>query len=177
MELFSITMSNEFVLNRVKLTWHDMLFGIKENFINPNVAIYQAVDEIKTIDEQNTSKQYYSELLALASLFKNEPVLDRVSKLVELEPTLDEQQVKDKWLYLVLAWVYENQDKYKEHPLEIVEYIYADFGYPKGIAQFVRYMPSSETPLPSLKLNYSRLYRRWENYLKKQEDKYNRIYK
>jgi hypothetical protein len=95
-------------------------------------------------------------------LLERAPVPGLVEELAGHEPQ-PESTIRDKWLYLVLAWVYEQQANFEE-PLRTVEEIYADFGYPPHIASFVRYMPSDEPDL-GRELNERRLYTKWKQYL------------
>ena len=69
-----------------------------------------------------------------------------------------------KWLYLALAWLFENRDSVSD-PLVQVEMIYADFDYPPEITSLVYYMPCDEPDLGSRELNEARIYANWENYL------------
>ena len=76
----------------------------------------------------------------------------------------DQEALRGKWLYLVLAWIFEHRASYPE-PLQAVEEVYADFGYPEVIASFVRYMPTSDPDLGSKEANERRLLENWKRYL------------
>jgi hypothetical protein len=65
---------------------------------------------------------------------------------------------------LVLAWIYEHRGAFLD-PLQTVEEVYADFGYPERIAGFVRYMPMDGPDLGSREANEQRLMERWKEYL------------
>lgn len=65
-----------------------------------------------------------------------------------------------KWTYLELRAAYELRDRLRD-PLGFVEQIYADFGYPASVAEFVRYMP----PPPGAATGEAALYDRWSRYL------------
>lgn len=58
-----------------------------------------------------------------------------------MEDKQDGEEIKEKWLYLILKWLYKNRSKYKD-PLAIVEELYEEFEYPEDMKTFVRYMPS-----------------------------------
>jgi hypothetical protein len=63
-----------------------------------------------------------------------------------------------------LAWLLEHKQAY-EDPLQRVEEVYADFGYPETIRHLVRYMPAGEASTV-LETGEARLYREWEAYVR-----------
>lgn len=87
-----------------------------------------------------------------------------IKELCVMEDKQDGEEIKEKWLYLILKWLYKNRSKY-EDPLEIVEELYEEFEYPENMKAFVRYMPSDSGDLGSLELNRERLYKNWKKYL------------
>ena len=107
----------------------------------------------------------------MALLYRGESVQPYLGELVKLESEYDETKVGEKWLYLVLDWVFENKDSFSD-PLGMVEQIYADFDYPELIATFVGYMPANEFLLGSLELNEARLYKKWKDYLNSQNERF-----
>ncbi len=78
----------------------------------------------------------------VASLFPNE--LWRLPELLECAVadagTPARAAGEAVWLYLLLAWLFENRTSFSDPWVEI-EKVYADFGYPKEISGFVRFMP------------------------------------
>jgi len=55
-------------------------------------------------------------------------------------------------------------------PLQEVEELYADFGYPDAIGDFVRFLPPNDGYHPELHTkdeNERRLFRHWEEYLER----------
>lgn len=84
----------------------------------------------------------------IAGLFPNElwrlPELLEKCKKQDLEK--DDQQIKYLWLYLILAWLYENRNEISD-PLGEVEKLYADFDCPEEIQGLVRYMPPEDEPI------------------------------
>ena len=67
-------------------------------------------------------------------------------------------------MYLLLAFVFENQDKF-EDPFGMVAIIYSNFDYPEEVSNFVHYMPSKGT---------GSLLDKWEAYLKDREEYYSK---
>ena len=87
-----------------------------------------------------------------------------VDQLANAEEARSEEELRGKWLHLALACLYEHRLDDPD-PLQRVEEIYADFGYPEGVAQFVRYMPMDGPDLGSREANERRLFERWKRYI------------
>lgn len=108
--------------------------------------------------------------LALAGVVPGSGKMDIVSdislllsdELYRLPELMDQLADRDEevWTYLALAWVHENQAEFDE-PLEVVERLYADFGYPDDVASFVRFMPPPTGGLPGM----LGIKQRWQQYL------------
>jgi hypothetical protein len=165
MNYLSKDFNHDYISQRIKLTWKEILYGIEKNYIYPDVAIEFAINEVSEKEE------YPEELIELASLTKEESVHPYLKRLVDSEETQEDDVIRDKWLYLILDWIYNNKDKYLDS-LQIVEEIYAEFDYPEQITTFVRYMPSDAPDLGSAQLNEERLYRNWKSYLDSQKEQF-----
>lgn len=150
----------EFLKNKIHISWCDILFGINNNYLNEESAIDYAIDLLS--DENNSE---YDKVMEIAILDRNESTILYVEKIVGDSCIEKEQETKEKFLYSVLSFVYENKEKYDD-AFEVVEVIYADFGFPKEISSFVRYMPIKEPPLTTKELNEKRMYKYWADYLK-----------
>ncbi|WP_281257751.1 DUF2247 family protein [Paenibacillus donghaensis] len=156
---------NFFVLNLVNITWSDILFAIKQRFLTYEAAIEHAIHVI------NREELPSNDVIELACLDKEEDIDLYLDKLSSSISEKDYSMAKEKNLYLILKWVFENKNNYSD-PLEVVECIYADFDYPEEISRFVRYMPTNQPMLYSLELNIERLYKNWNDYLEKQKKRY-----
>ena len=64
----------------------------------------------------------------------------------------------------MLAWFCEHRGEVPD-PLQRVEEVYADFGYPEQIAKFVRYVPMEGPDLGRREANERRLFERWKQYI------------
>jgi hypothetical protein len=45
------------------------------------------------------------------------------------------------WLFLALAWLHEHRSDFAD-PFQVIESLYAHFGYPETIEDLVRFMPA-----------------------------------
>jgi hypothetical protein len=115
---------------RSHLTWREVEFGLQKGCLTDEEAIGLAIDHVTAGDES-------SDVVDLASVLPHEKhnVPEIVRRLAERDPECS----RDKWLFLLLAWLYEHRDTVEE-PLAVVEELYADFDYPEEIASFIRYM-------------------------------------
>lgn len=148
----------EFVNARTKLTWQELRYGIEAGYLPAYAAVHHAVNEIENAKEPNDS------LLELAWLQKGDDVHEYLDALADREAQQVLISIRDKWLYLLLAWNYENRNQIKD-PLQRVEEIHAEFDYPESISAFVRYMPMVGPNLGSKRKNTDRLFERWSEYV------------
>lgn len=110
-------------------------------------------------------------VVELAGLSKSDVSMvgELLDRLANNSTDEDNIEAKAKWLYLQLAWLFENRLTIDD-PLGEVEKIYADFDYPEDVASFVRYMPASDEYDPSMHSadeNLLRLMTKWEGYLER----------
>ena len=136
-------------------TWRDIQFGLEQDLVSPEAARDLALKQLEHADPSPA-------LLDLATSDGSAVILPLVHQLAQTEPGDDD--VKDRWLFLALAWLFERRNEL-EDPLEAIEIAYADFDYPEKIAGFVRYMPSEEPDLGDPAKNRDRLLGRWERFL------------
>ena len=156
-----------FIRQHASLTWRDVLWGYEHQLLGWTDVVALARDRIRSDSEQLE--------LELSCLGKEEAT--RVGEVLrqiaasEPQPT---DQTANKWLYLTLAWTFDNI-KLLVDPLGEVEAIYADFDYPPDIESFVRYMPPARDYDPtthSREQNERRLIENWSNYLQAAEGKW-----
>lgn len=155
----------EFIRGRTHLTWQEMLFGIDNELLSPGAAVDFAARQLEVQDNADPT------LVELAGVCSGEPTRDLVEQLAAAEPRQGSEFMRRKWMYLVLAWIFEHKETYLD-PLRAVEEVYADFGYPDVIVSFVRYMPVDEPSLGSREANESRLHDKWKRYLDGASDEF-----
>lgn len=158
MDIIKLKIPASFVSDRASMSWREVRFGLVNELLDPVAAIDLAVEQVARL------KHAPSALIDLAGADGNDPTQGLVDQLADCETERPEDEIRDKWLSLVLAWIYEHRDGYPD-PLQTVEEVYADFGYPEQIAGFVRYMPMEEPDLGSREANERRLFERWRRYL------------
>lgn len=163
--MITATIPYNFVKNRTDLGWREIRFGLDHQLIAPKVAIERAVDIL--VAEKSPSRDE----VELASLSENESVRDLVFRLAEGVPPRSDDELKDKWLYLVLAWVFQIRESIAD-PLVLLEEIYSDFEYPAEMASFVRYMPMQGPDLRNQEQNEARLFDNWKDYLNNARERF-----
>lgn len=151
----------QFVQSKSSLNWGDCLWAYKRELLTWKDLIQAALERV----ENGSSNELEIELANVGK--------DSVWKVSELAHALAEQEgnseeaSKQKWLFLCLAWAYENRESIPD-PLGAVETIYADFDYPSAIESFVRFLPPSDGYVPaqfSQEQNYQRLMTKWSEFL------------
>lgn len=161
MDLIHPCITYRFIRDRTRISWQDVRFGLANDLLAPAAPQEMAVDQL-------AQGNALGGLKALADPSGARDVSEIVQVLARAEPPRPESEVREKWLYLVLAWYWENRTVDPD-PLQRVEEVYADFDYPKHIAGFVRYMTMEGPDLGSREANESRLFDRWKRYLDQAE--------
>jgi hypothetical protein len=147
-----------FINKHAMLSWNEAAWGYEHQYLGWSDIVELACDRLSRGDDNVWT-------IELAGLLKSDAhmVGDLLHKLSDSEIKRNPEVLRKKWLFIVLSWVFENRASIAD-PLGEVEMIYADFGYPKEIAAFVRYMPTQDEP--SIEGNDSRLISKWHAYLK-----------
>lgn len=151
-----------FIRERVLLSWQDTLWGYERQLIGWSDIVANAQDRLLL-----HSKDPIEIELAFLGKSETQQVGELLRVLANNEPDDAGSKSKTKWLFLILAWLYENRDAVSD-PLGEVERIYADFDYPPEIEGFVSYMPVTDGYDPSqhsMEENKARLFSKWEQYL------------
>lgn len=158
MEIVKLQIPLGFIQARTCLTWHEVLFGVANELFSPEAAAELAAQQLGK--EADTS----SALVDLVILDENESRVPLIQRLAAAEPEEHSGEPQQKWLYLVLAWMFAHKDSYSD-PFGAVEAVYADFGYPECISSLVRYMPMLDADLGSKQANEQRLYDKWKAFV------------
>jgi hypothetical protein len=160
----------DFVLGRTFLTWREALWGYEHQWIDWSCLTELAVERISSESKSHPAA------IELAGMMKEETAGagDLVRVLANTEPVVSEEILRQKWLYLILRWLFENREQFSD-PLAMVEDIFCDFGHPLEIAKFIRYMPVTDNYDPrqhSKAENEERMFNHWREYLKTAEKQF-----
>ena len=144
------------------LTWREVAYGYSHQLLGWRTAVEIAIANVErglTDDDR----------LDLASADKDQTwkVGESIQRLAAKERSQAESELRDKWVYIVLRWLYENKEEFLD-PLQEVEEVYADFGYPQTMNRFVRFLPPVDgyhTELHTKEENVRRMYDYWLEYL------------
>jgi len=155
----SYSIPADFIWSHASLTLAEMACGFREGWVDRDAVISWAVLQSR----QGVNDPKIEELAGLLADEKSR--VDSILARVKVECTSPENQAK--WLYLVLAWLYENRAAIPS-VLDVIEMIYSDFDYPSVMEPFVPYMP----PPPNSEPSESGLISRWRSYLEDCRRKY-----
>ncbi len=154
-----------FALANASLSWKDIKYGIENEYCDNDLAIKYAE---KLMSDSEDVPEAISELVWLSN---DNSVMEYVNELVGKEKSLDKDKIADKWLYLILSWLFEIKKSNADGLLRI-EKIYADFDYPDSISHFVQYMPMHGQDLGSKELNQEKLVKYWMEYIHQRREVY-----
>lgn len=165
MDLFFLKYNLREEMKKNIYNWQEILFALKNKIITVEDVIQYASYII------NEDTMGFDIVLEITCLHSDEDIYPYLQQLTMLEDSQDIADIKDRWLYLILKWLYGKRNDI-ENVIEIVEEIYELFNYPNSITSFVRYMPSETGDLGSLELNRERLFKNWANYLELFEEEH-----
>lgn len=158
MDIVNLPIPYDFVGEGTQLSWREIRFGLVNELLDCKAPIAFAIDQVRE------NKVPAMALLDLAGTREKDPTTELVNKLVDSDPQCSDDEVRDKWLYLVLAWILENRHSDPD-PFQRVEEVYGDFGYPEEVESFVRYMPMQGPDPGSREAAVRRLFERWKQYV------------
>jgi hypothetical protein len=153
-----------FINELCEITLREAAWGYEQQFI----AWKDIVDLARSRVADSSDNEIVAEL---ARLNKEQVwrVGELVGKLAREEQPESDGTVRRKWLFFLLAWIFEKRQNIAD-PLGEVEMVYSDFDYPNEIEGFVRYMPVAADYDPkehSQINNIRRLFSLWRDYLDK----------
>lgn len=72
--------------------------------------------------------------------------------------------IRRKWLWLILSWIHDHHRE-DDHVWDILDGLYADFGYPSEMASFGPYAPAYQSKQSPGEVR-GRVLEEWERYLR-----------
>lgn len=164
MEQIESKIPYKFIASRTALTWQEVKFGIEKNIFHPAESIQLAAKLLISGDDDDS-------LIELASKAPDEPIMGELSKLAKKESKQSIHQIRRKWAFLLLSWVFEHRHRYAD-PLELAERVYADLDHPEQVAPLVRYMPSNGATSNDTAANEAKLMENWGEYLRSEGEEF-----
>ncbi|MCL2313211.1 MAG: DUF2247 family protein [Firmicutes bacterium] len=174
----NIQISFSYASKLVNLNWNDILFSIENNYFHHSAGM----DYAATLINENTREN--DPIFKLACLFPSEiikqEVLDQfIVKFAEQVSEKDKFESKEKIMYIVMNWLFENKD-YFENIYTVLEYIYDNFSYPYHVdslatsISFASPYPSGEEPDLNTTFNSyeDKIIYTWQKYLQEQKLKF-----
>jgi len=167
MNTLKISYSYEFASREANLNWYDILFAIKNGYLHHHAAVEHATNELEIKDE------YPQEVLDLAILSPEEivfphlihPYIDVLAGMVD---ETEQLKAKDKIMYILLKWVYENKDSYDD-PFDVTTHICDDFGFPESITYFAWKFSPMRKDFGSVEKNREHIYDNWKQFIDDQQ--------
>lgn len=122
----------------VKVSWEDIYYGIKNNFLIPRSASEFAVSQI------NAEEEKLSEIIDLAwENTEREFILDLLERFLFCTSNMnnigEKATIKKLRICILEDLIY--REKNVKILQEKVDIIYSDFGYPEDMEELVSYMP------------------------------------
>lgn len=137
MDMIKLRIPYEYIAPRCELRWHDALFGLQQELMDPRAAVKLAENALITSDVDCGP---LFELAAREKLHEID-IVELTTALAQAEPGQSDETAKEKWLFLTLCWILEYNDE--DSALKWVDEVYADFEYPDEIANLISYMPAT----------------------------------
>lgn len=147
-----------FIKQRCELSWREILFGLDNELLAADAPIEVAIDAL--------GDDPLPDVMALAISERWDAVRPHVEQLAKAEAAQSDDEIRDKWLYLALAWTLENAGQLNR-PLDIVHEVYVDFGYPAALRSFD---PEASTDDPFISHEHTQklLFARWRAFVDEQ---------
>lgn len=147
-----------YVLAHVLPTEREISYGYKHGWLSGPDAVAIAEFEMAAGLQLGAGAERLALLLS-----------DESYKVAEILSEVDAEGGNEwrVWLFLALAWLYDNRDDW-EDPYQVIEMLYTDFGYPEEIASFVRFLPAPDGEVPGTRA----LEERWIRFINTCTDSY-----
>ncbi|NWL12152.1 hypothetical protein DM793_12755 [Paenarthrobacter nitroguajacolicus] len=156
-DLVKFHIPSDFILSRALPTLSEIAYGFAHSWTDEQGVVTLALARYIETDTDPVTED-----LALLLSRDHGRVLDILYSIDEWD--LD---VRKLWLYLSLAWMYENRTSFDDVWVTI-DMLYADFGNPAEIRGFNYNM----RPLPGEAVGHAAMDRRWRKFLDQEFERY-----
>lgn len=163
-----IKLPDNYIENNYIGSWKGLFVGLDKGWLSIKAAITIAK---KIASKKQNPSEKEIEVLFLDYLEEN----NAKSLISQLSLDQGEDEAIEEWCYIFLKWLHEFTDS-SESLSNLIDYIYAELGYPEEIAHLVSYMPleSFDKEHPLKQSNFEQYLReKIEKYLKDKDFKYN----
>lgn len=156
---------SKFYKNGLLASWGDVAFGAAHGLISVEEVAQHALSRV----DESTSDEVLPALLDLA--YGGLPISDAVRMCESLSSPEELSTAKGRWEYVAVKDILARDVPTEQKLMDLAD-IYAFFGYPEEMENFVYYMPprddlaNSESPSPPSK---ERLLANAERYLRDKE--------
>ncbi|PIE91610.1 MAG: hypothetical protein CR997_00205 [Acidobacteria bacterium] len=148
-----------FINPRFSLSWKECLFGYGEGYLSAKSVVSMAQAAVLSQDYLDSA------ILELAALKKGKSPRGLLEEAASLEADQSVDVTREKWLFILLSWLFEEKDK-KRNPFLDLEYIYYQFDYPPCMKSFIESEPSRTSWMRTSKQNKQVLIKKWSEFLK-----------
>ena len=170
MNSLGIRIPYSFFSESMKSNWHDILIAIENDYLSLESAIDHALKEMEE-NPDYSNEVFNLALISPGDISEYEEIHKNLATLAELVSDDDRKKTKEKILFVLLKWIYENRASY-EDPLWVVWIIYDDFGFPNALEKFVYYMSPLDPSLGFGEEKIKLMYDNWQDYLKECTSKF-----
>lgn len=137
----ALTIPLDFIEARAgRLTWRELAYGLDAGLLDPRAA--REVVATRSGGGRGATGRVV-DLHAFARGRSAEHARAKLERLARREPEQLHELIRDKWLFLVLAWLFEHRGA-RPDALGEVEQVYAAFDFPECMEGFVPYLPSPD---------------------------------
>lgn len=152
-----------FCIETGKIGWGEVVWGIENGIFNWRDVLEYANGKFN----ESNSKTFECEN-EISFLGKNDAsrIIAIAREAAEIED-VDTAVVLEKWRYLLLNYYFNNINEIEDPWLRIEE-IWAAFGYPSDMEDFIPFLPSTDDWKPeehSREDNFRRLTKKWGDFL------------
>jgi hypothetical protein len=125
-------LTKTFVADRLQVQWKDLVWAATNHWLDAR-ALADLADELagENEDVRLAIANADSDELALAAVFDREATKDETS----------EEGVRERWMRLAVAWLYEHRELFDD-PWAVIEEIWEAFGHAESLNGLIRWMPA-----------------------------------
>lgn len=148
-----------------KLTWCEIMYGIEEGYVDFDI-VYQHASYI--FQNSHFSNNAIAKLMTSNNDRESQ---DYIIELAEEELEYDPMKISEKWLYIILSWIYNERYNYDD-PIGHIEYIYEIFNSPAELTPIVMHTPSNDPHLDEPEKYHEKIYKLWNQIIIDKELKF-----